>query len=219
MVRIVLVPTSHIASQSVKKVKDVIEKENPDCVAVELDMNRLMSFNKKQGTNMQAIRALGPTTFLVFWVMKKLQEWLGKQVGILPGSDMVTAVKVARQKEIKVALIDQNIAMTFNSIQKIPFREKAKLLWFLLRGVTLGWLLSKLGKGKEIDLSKLPPAEVIEQAMELLRKEFPYLHKALVVDRNKYMVKNIKHLATKFKRIVVVIGAGHHKGIEKLLSK
>lgn len=217
MPKIILIPTSHIASQSVKKVKEVIEKEKPDCVAVELDMNRLMSFKQKQASTLETIKALGPATFLIFWTMKKLQTWLGNKVGILPGSEMLTAVKIAQQNKIKVALIDQNIAVTFTNIQKIPFKEKAKLMWFFIRGVTIGLVLSKIKKDK-IDLSKLPQKDLIEEAMLMIKTEFPHLFKALVTDRDRYMVKNLKNISKHFEKIVVVIGAGHYKGMKKMLK-
>ena len=217
MSKIILIPTSHIASESVRKVKEVIEKEKPDCVAVELDINRLMSFKQKQTSTLQTIKTLGPATFLIFWTMKKLQTWLGNKVGILPGSEMMTAVKIAHQNKIKVALIDQNIGLTFTKIQKIPFSEKAKLMWFLIKGVTIGLILSKIKKDK-IDLSKVPPKDLIEEAMLMLKTEFPHLFKALVTDRDKYMVNNIKNITKQFKKIVVVVGAGHYKGMKKLLG-
>ena len=41
MAKITIVPTSHIASQSIRMIQKAVEKENPDCIAVELDENRL----------------------------------------------------------------------------------------------------------------------------------------------------------------------------------
>jgi len=219
MSKIILILTSHIASQSIMKVKEAIEKEKPDCVAVELDINRLMSFQQEGVSNLNAMKRLGITTFLVYWIMKKLQDWLGKKVGILPGSEMITAVRIARQKGIKVALIDQDINITFTKIQKMPLKEKLRLVWFLVKNLTVGLLLSKLGKGEKIDLSKVPPNEIIKQAMNLLKKEFPGLYKILVTDRNIVMSNNIKHISKQFKKIIVVIGAGHYDGMKKLLAK
>ncbi|MFH1364647.1 MAG: TraB/GumN family protein, partial [Candidatus Aenigmatarchaeota archaeon] len=199
MTKIVFVPTSHVASQSVRNVKEAIEKEKPDCVAVELDVNRLMSFKQKQGSNRDAIKNIGVTTFLIYWIMKKLQDWLGKKTGILPGSEMVMAINAAHEKGIKVALIDQDINITFIKMQKMPLSEKLKLIWFLIKGMTIGLVASKIGKGETVDLSKLPPKDLINQAMLVLKNDFPHLYKILVTDRNKVMVKNIKHLQTKFK--------------------
>jgi len=40
---IILIPTSHIAEESIQKIKEVIEKTKPDCVAIELDEKRYIA--------------------------------------------------------------------------------------------------------------------------------------------------------------------------------
>ncbi|MFC2144051.1 TraB/GumN family protein [Candidatus Aenigmatarchaeota archaeon] len=223
MSRIILVPTSHVSAHSLKKVKEVIEREKPDCVAVELDMNRYASMKQhEEASTLEALRALGVTTFALYWILKRLQSWLGKKLGILPGSEMLKAVEISRKMGIKVALIDRDIGVTLFRLKSIPAREKLKLILYLFKGLTIDYLLLKMRKDKgtmAIDLTKVPPKDLIKQAMQIMKKEFPNLYNALVTERDRYMTDLLKNMSKKFDKIVVVIGAGHADGMKRLLGK
>jgi len=217
MPKIILVPTSHIAKESIQRVKEAIDKEKPDLVAVEMDINRFMAMRKGEASsNLEIIKTLGVTTFLVYFIFKSIQKWLGKKVNIFPGSEMMQAVKIAEKKGLKIAFIDRDIRETFLRIKEISRREKLKLVWFVVKGLTLGFVLP--GKKHKIDLSKVPSKDLINQAMKLLRKEFPELYRALVEERDTYMSKMLMQLSKQFKTIVAVVGAGHYDGLIKRLS-
>ncbi len=219
MKKIILVPTSHVAKQSLKKVKEVIEKEKPDCVAVELDINRYYAIREGESSSIEALKKLGFLTFLFYWILKRLQSWLGKKLGILPGSEMIQAVEVARMERVKVAFIDRNIAVTLERVKSISWREKTKLILYLFKGLTIDYFMLKIKRDeKTIDLSKVPPKELIEQAMELMRKEFPQLYRVLVEERDQYMAARLRQLSEEFEKIVAVTGAGHTEGLKKLLG-
>ena len=55
----------------------------------------------------------------------------------------------------------------------------------------------------------------------MMKKTYPNVYRALVSDRNKYMVKNIVKILRKNpgKKILVIVGAGHQEGMEKLLLR
>ncbi len=216
MPKIILVPTSHIARESLENVRHTIENENPDCVAVEIDINRY-HYLKEQGneSTLDLIRILGLPAFLLYWILKKFQNYFGKKTGILPGSEMMEAVRIARERGTSVALIDQPIEITLSKIRKIPLSEKLKIFKILIMGV-LG-LAIPFGKKQKFDLNRVPPKKMIEQAMSYLEKELPGFYSVLVGERNVIMVRNLKVLARKFNKIVCVIGAGHEKGMKNLL--
>jgi pheromone shutdown-related protein TraB len=214
-----IVPTSHIAEQSLRDIRNAIEEET-DLIAVELDMDRFIAMHEEEKTSaLRALRSLGFFNFLVYSLMRKIQNWLGKKVGILPGSEMLAAVRMAEDKAINVAFIDRDVRLTFFRMGTVPKMERLKLVWFMIKGVTVGALMSKLGRGEKIDLRKLPPEELIDQAMALLRKEFPNIHRVLVRERDTYMGRKLLELSKRYDRIVAVVGAGHRKGLEKLLRK
>jgi pheromone shutdown protein TraB len=136
MPKIILVPTSHIARESLDRVRKAIEKEKPDCVAVELDINRYQYLKESRNeSTFNMIRILGPPTFLLYWVLKKFQDHFGKKTGILPGSEMIEAVRIAKENGITVALIDLPIDITLSRIKTIPLSEKLKLFKLLIMGV------------------------------------------------------------------------------------
>lgn len=212
---ILLVPTSHIAAESLERVRETIEREKPDCVAVELDLSRYYALKSRESSSMAAVQAIGPGSFLIFWIFKKLQVWLGKKVGIFPGSEMLEAIKIGQANQARIAFIDRDIRHTFLDIKQMPAWEKLKLVWFLLKSIFV--IKFGGGAGEKIDLRKVPPEELIDQAMDLFKKEFPVLHEILVDKRNEHMASQLNKLSKKFEKIVAVVGAGHRKGMEKLL--
>ena len=74
---------------------------------------------------------------------------------------------------------------------------------------------------KNFDLRKVPEQNIIEKMMLPLKERYPSVYKTLVSDRNTYMVKALIKLMRSFpdKKILCIVGAGHKKGMEKLLLK
>ena len=217
---VLIVATSHIASESIKEVEETILKEKPECVAVELDKLRYENLKiEGETSNTEMLKHLGASTFLVVWIFKKLQQWLGSKVGILPGSEMMKAVEIAKKNNIRIALIDQDIGATLNGIKNIPRGEKFKLVWYLIKAPVMIKFSSKSKDAVTIDLSKAPSDQLVDQAIEMLKQEFPILYQILVDDRNKFMAEKIRELEKHFQKIVVVVGAGHKKGLGMSLEK
>ena len=205
---ITIVPTSHIAKESLVKVKAALE--NADCVCVELDRLRY------EGLKLGEKASIGFVGFdsIILWLFKKLQEWLGSKTGILPGTEMLEAVETGKERGLTVYLIDQDIRITVERIRKMPGKEKLKLFTYLISAP----ILMKFGRGEKIDLNKVPESELIKVAMEEFQKQFPYLYKVLVEERNQYMAQAIQKIKNKHEKIVVVVGAGHEEGLKQILS-
>jgi pheromone shutdown-related protein TraB len=219
MARITIVPTSHIARDSIQLIRETVEKEKPDCIAVELDTNRYQALKEGEGSLMDALRTLGPLTFLFYFVLKNLQQSIGRVVGVSPGSEMLEAVRLGQERGVHVEFIDRDIGDTFLRIKDIPAKEKVKLLTFVFRALFLGAGREDPASPESIDISKVPPEKVVDQAIELLREEFPWLYKILIEERNRYMTQKIKELSSRFQNIVIVVGTGHAKGIAEILKE
>jgi pheromone shutdown-related protein TraB len=220
MKKITLVATSHIAEESLKKIEEIIEKEKPDVVAVELDRGRYESLKGGQASLTETIKALGFFSFFIYFLMKKLQEWLGKMVGILPGSDMLKAIEVAKRRKLLIAFIDRDIRLTLAGFNNISRGEKFKLFWFLIKGIFgVAAFKVKGGSIEGIDLRKVPQSEIIEEAMLVLKKELPQLYRILVEERDEFMASRLKILMRDYDNVVAVIGAGHKKGMTAILNK
>jgi pheromone shutdown-related protein TraB len=218
--KLLIVGTSHVAKDSIAKVKKTIEEEKPDIVAVELDHARIHSLFSKQKPklNFSTLRIMGITGFAFFAIGGFLQRKIGKVIGTTPGEEMKTAVIVAKQNGIKIALIDQPINITMNNLSRIGFGEKLKLVRDFVLGIV------GLKKEKElfenIDLSKTPENDWVELAMKLVKKRYPRLYKVLVTDRDMHMAMALTKLISMNpgSKVVAVLGAGHAKEVARLVS-
>lgn len=212
---IYLVGTSHIAKESLEKVKDIIFEKNPTCVAVELDMNRYMALKSREKGKEINLPFLEKA---IFSLLRSIQESLSKETNILPGQEMLDACEVAMKVGAKVAFIDQDINVTMRRLmQRLGFFGKMKLLFYLVIGMT-GIPIKGLVMSKQIDLNKIPEEKFIEDAMTELKDAFPAIYDVLVDERNKVMAENLKKLSTEYEDIVAIIGAGHVKGVGQILS-
>ncbi|MBW6462052.1 MAG: TraB/GumN family protein [DPANN group archaeon] len=213
---IYLIGTSHIAKESLLKVDSSISSIKPDLVAVELDLARLRGLqqNKKGKMKLPIVQKI------IMLLLQKMQETLSKETGILPGQEMLDAVRHAKKADSRVALIDQRIDITINKLMRaMGLKEKVKLISYMVLGL-LGIGASKVIPAKEgIDLNKIPESEFIDMAMVYMESSFPSIYKVLVEDRNWFMAHNLMKLSAEFENIVVVVGAGHVKGMRELLEE
>jgi len=219
-----IIGTSHISAQSIAEIKKAILEEKPDIVAIELDLNRasaLMS-GAKNKISLSQIRRIGVKGFIFAKVGQYVQQKLGKVVGISPGSEMKEALVLAKKEKLSIALIDQPIDVTLKNFSKeLTWKERFRFIGDIFKGLFFPRKqMESLGLDK-LDLTKVPTQEVIEKMMGQLEGRYPSIHKTLVADRNKYMVKKLVSLMRKFpdKNILVIVGAGHKKGMEELLLK
>jgi pheromone shutdown-related protein TraB len=209
--------TSHIAKQSVESVKGIIGKWRPDFVAVELDVQRYNSLlqRRRRKISVSSIRQMGFFGYVFARFGSWFQNKLGEGVGVLPGEEMLSAVSAAKETNSKIVFIDKPITLVLQQISRIPVWEKLKLLGYVM-AAAIG-----IGAKIEIDMSKVPEQRVVEQLTNELKRHLPALHKILIIDRDVYMVHQLKHLQAHYPdaKILAVVGAGHTKGITERLRK
>jgi len=216
--------TSHIAAQSVQEIRKSFSEFKPDLVAVELDLGRAQMLLSGQTSKigLSEILRIGVKGYLFAKIGQIVQQKLGKSIGVSPGTEMKTAMELARKENLKLFFIDQPIKTTLRNFSKeFTWKEKFRFLRDILRGIFLPRKQTKLSGLENLDLSKVPDKELIGMMMKQLKARYPSLYKTLVEDRNKYMVKQIVKLLreNKDKKILVVVGAGHKEGMEELLLK
>ena len=215
---IILVGTAHISEDSVKEVKDTIDKYKPDIVAVELCKRRYDAITNKDSWEEKPITHLLKGNNAYFMLaqtfLASIQRKLGKEYGVEPGSEMIAAVDIAKEKKIDVALVDRDISVTLKRAwKKMGFREKMHLIWEFLKAI-VGFDEEEL---EELDLEELMDQDVISQLMEEFGEMAPSVATVLIHERDKYIAKKILE-ASKKGRVVAVVGAGHMQGIKKHIN-
>jgi len=211
-----LVGTAHVSEESVKLVRETIEKERPDVVAVELCKQRhssLVDGKKWDETEINEVLKSDRThLFLVQLLLANFQRRIGDSLHVRPGAEMKKAVEIARERNIRVELVDRDIKVTMKrAFSRMSLGEKLRLAYDFFAGVLEG----EEEVNKEL-VEKLKKKDVITELMEELGREIPSVKKVLVDERDEYIACRIRQLDGK--RIVAVVGAGHVEGIQKALK-
>ena len=210
-----LIGTSHIAKESIKEVEDVISKEKPEIVALELDKVRFEGLMNKETGKIQFkhIKEIGFKGFIFAKFGQYVSKKLGKYVGVSPGSEMVKAAEIAKKNNCRIALIDQRIDITLkNFSREITWREKFR---FAFDSVINIFKKEKI----QVDLNKVPDKEIIVKLLKIVKDRYPNFYKVLVDDRNKFMAKKLFILMKNYDKIVGVVGAGHEEEIIEDIKK
>jgi pheromone shutdown-related protein TraB len=213
--RIILVGTAHVSDKSVAEVNEVIKREKPDIVAVELDRARYRALKGEDDVkeiNIKEMLSGGKFyQFLLHMLLAYVQKKIGEDTGVKPGAEMLSAIELAESSGARVALIDRDIQITLGRFwNMMSFFEKLKLFGSLV-GATMGF------GTKEIDIDTVTDEDVVTQLISELRKMAPNAASVLLDERNAIMAKNLLD-ASKEGTVVAVIGAGHREGIQKYLD-
>lgn len=211
-----IIGTSHIAKQSLDEVERAINVEKPDIIALELDRRRFYSLFKKPGRiRIYDIKKIGIKGFVFSLIGAWAGKKLGKMVGVMPGSEMKKAVKLAKKNKIKIALIDQDIEITLRKFSKsLTWKEK----WNFFADVVKAVFSKK--KTIEFDLTKVPSKKVIKKLVGQVKKRFPNVYNVLIEERNHIMAENLRKIMKMHpdKKILAIVGAGHEDDILNLIK-
>ena len=149
---------------------------------------------------------------LLQWILTYIQQRIGAETGVKPGSEMLAAIEEARAHQKPVAFIDRDIRITLSRFWGLMgIREKIRLIWALLYS-----LVSV--DTQEIEIDELTDQDVVSVAMEEFRKFSPRGAQALIDERDAYLAHQILMLARRYDRVLAVIGAGHIKGVQRYLD-
>lgn len=207
---ITLIGTAHISERSAEEVREIIEKEQPDTVCVELCQSRYESIvNRDKWKSMdifKIIKEKKSSLFFVHLLMSSFQKRMAKQLGVEPGLDIIAGIDAARDNKAQLVLADRDIQTTFMRIwRKMGFLGKIRLFFMLM--------LSMFHQEEinEEELEKLKNQDMITAVMSEFAQSFPNLKETLIDERDKYLAQKIKD--SPGEKIVAVVGAGHVPGI------
>ena len=212
----IIVGTAHISRESADLVREVIEKERPDCVCVELDAQRFEALSHKRKFEeldlRQLIRKKQLAALLANLLLASYQKKLGGALGILPGTELLEATKVAQEHGIPIALCDRDVRVTLR-------RAWASMGFFrkLTLASTLAVSVFERPEISEEDLRKLRDKDVLSELMRELGEAMPALKTTLIDERDTYLSTRMREASGD--RIVAVVGAGHVEGIREALVR
>ncbi|MGB8232635.1 MAG: TraB/GumN family protein, partial [Methanobacterium sp.] len=211
-----IIGTAHVSKESIEEVKEAIITNQPDVVAVELDINRYQNMmaekngEKKQDVNIrEVIKGDKLSIFLVSMFLSYLQRKIGDDLGVKPGSEMIAAIETAEEIGAKVALIDRDISVTLKrALNKMSFLEKAKFVY--------GILASFFSKEEINDVESIKDGDTLNEVMGYFKEMSPKAYDVLVTERDAYMAHILQDINDE--NVVVVVGAGHKNGILEYLD-
>ena len=210
-----LLGTAHVATASVEAVKDQIETYQPKIVGVELCKTRHDALVEGRRLDKEGLRRVikeGKAPMVLMQAMLSAeQRRLGLNEGQEPGAELLAAVETAKAAGIEVALVDRDIQVTMRRAwRKMKWRERFRLLFSLF------------GDDEELeedfDLDELlTDSDLLSTMMEDLKEFSQGAGEALIDERDRYIAEKIMQSKTE-EKMLVVVGAGHLKGIERALN-
>ena len=213
---IILIGTAHISQASKELVRETIEAESPDTVCVELDEGRLKSIQDpdrwKRTDLREVIKKKQLATLIANLVLGSYQKRMGAQTGVKPGSELKEAVEVADEKGSELVLADRDIKITLRRTWACtPWYRKLNLLGGLFASI-----FDKTEVSEE-ELAKIKEQDALSSMMQEFGKNFPEVKQVLIDERDQFLAMKIK--AAPGKKIVAVVGAGHMRGIAKIIEE
>lgn len=209
---IYLVGTAHISSVSVQDVSNVINEIKPDSICIELDEER---YKKLSNPNQYAdqdiykiIKDKKVNFLLANIILASFQKRMAKNLNSESGNEMLEAIKLSKELNCNLELVDRNVGLTFSRIWgSLTFIEKVKLLTTIIGSIFDNEEIS------EEDLANLKSGDTLDAALNEVSKEFPNVKRVLVDERDMFLAHKIKH--AKGNNVVAVVGAAHIPGIKK----
>jgi len=222
-VEYVVLGTAHVSRSSVDAVEALLAHERFDAVAVELCDSRAQGMRDpeafKQMDLFKVIRQGKAGMVAASLVLSTFQKRLADQSGILPGAEMKAAMDGADRRDLPLWLIDREVGTTL--------KRAWRSVGFWQRFGLLGGLLASVFEREEIEqqeIEKLKQGDLLESAFSEFASESKPLYESLIGERDSYMAARLREEAARSataepRRVLVVIGAGHLKGLTALLRE
>ncbi|MHA6203329.1 TraB/GumN family protein [Dyella soli] len=220
-VEYVVLGTAHVSRTSVEAVDALLAHEPFDAVAVELCDSRAQGMRDpdafKQMDLFQVIRQGKAGMVAASLVLSSFQKRLAEQYGIQPGAEMKAAMDGADQRALPVWLVDREVGTTLKRAwHSVGFWQRFGLLGGLIASVF------ERQQIEEVEIEKLKQGDMLESAFSEFASESAPLYRSLIAERDAYMAARLREQAASSgfaagRRVLVVIGAGHLKGLCELL--
>lgn len=181
-----------------KEVIALIKKENPDIIGIELcKIREYIYLNKIEAKPHQEDKSI------IGKISKAIKD-KAKKENLEYGLDMYSALDYARENKIPYVLVDENIQKIQQLLQNIPQNESKKFI-------------EEINKFEKQTIAESTIDE--DKFLEELNKNFPIIFTLMITLRELKIANNILKIQqeNQNKKIVIVLGKGHLKGVEKLI--
>ena len=219
----VILGTAHVSRASVHAVEALLETEHFDAVAVELCASRAHGIRDpeafKQLDLFQVIRQGKAGMVAASLVLGSFQKRLAAQYGIEPGAEMKAAMDGADARNLPVWLVDREVGTTL--------KRAWRSVGFFQRFGLLAGMLGSVFEREEIaeaDIEKLKESDLLESAFSEFATNSAPLYNALIAERDTFMAARLRENGMRMdpdaptRKVLVVIGAGHLKGMSEQLA-
>jgi pheromone shutdown-related protein TraB len=218
-VRYTLLGTAHVSSASVAAVESTAASGQWDAIAVELCASRLEALDgKRSWTDLDLFRIIreGKAGLVMAnLALSGYQRRIADQFGIEPGAEMKAAVEAARGSGLPLQLVDRDLATTLR-------RTYHAVPWYKRLMLTSGLVASALSSDEldEDSIERLKEGDILESTFTEFAEQSPELFEALIAERDRYMAARLRedNHGADGHRVLVVVGAGHLKGLAAALA-
>lgn len=218
---IILLGTAHVSRESVEDVSRAVGKEKPDAVLIELDEGRARNLQDpdhwKRMDIVQVIKS-GKIYLLFSSILLSIfQKKMGDRLTSAPGDEFRRAIEISSKKKIAHHFIDREIRITLKRAwQSVGLWGKLRLMSELLASL---FVSEKMEKD---DIENLKEKDALQSVLDSLPASFRKIREIIIDERDQYMAQKVRdltlHAEHKPKRALVVIGAGHLRGLEEALQ-
>jgi pheromone shutdown-related protein TraB len=215
-VRYTLLGTAHVSRASIDAVDAAVASGRFDAIAVELDANRHRALTEANALArldlFQIIREGKVGLVAANLALAAYQRRLAEQLGVQPGAELRAAAVGARERGLSLRLIDRDVGTTL------------KRAWYALgfwgRAKLMSGLAASLFVQDDVDadeVEKLKQGDLLESSFGEFARETPQLYDKVIAERDRYMAARLREDADGAREVLVVIGAGHLKGMAEQL--
>lgn len=219
-VRITLLGTAHVSRASAEQVQKTIQSGDYDAIAVELCRSRFNALTDPRSLAQMdlfsVIRQNRVAMVAANLALSAYQQRLADRFGIEPGAEQRMALRLAKERELPILLIDREIGVTLKRIA-------AGLGWWKRYSLFAG-LLAAMATANEVteeEVERLKEGDVLETTFAEFASDRKDLYVPLIDERDRYMAAKLRREAKRLgaRRVLAVVGVGHLKGIAKYLEQ
>lgn len=230
-VSVELVGGSHHSSESVKNIEEKFEQNEYDKCMVELDVERADAIRNNEGgfgfsdSFRLLLKFLGDFSiaglllgllYLVVLPVVLVLVLVGKILGLISkirgreeGREFKKAIELCENSTTDLRLIDRDI----NDVMKDYMSEISAKEF-------LGFIYLIVYTKLSVAASGTKSMENLLEKSDKVKEEKPKLYKHFIEHRNNYMIGEIvKNIDGSDEKIIIIVGAGHVEGLEKLLEE